>query len=183
MTGSIYSKSNSLKDEKHSRPSDASYRNHDTEEVESINSFDDLENQNDIQMTHQISKILSSTSKTAGDGVERIESLARVLSTKTKKQLDSLVIKEGLDFDLQQVLEYLRNQKSEQGIISNDTGVAFNELNVIGVDASAAVAPSIDNMIYQYLTWPKRLIQGKTSQLPNTLSRTPLVLLKVVRCS
>ncbi|CAI8498085.1 unnamed protein product [Hanseniaspora opuntiae] len=161
MTGSIYSKSNSLKDEKHSHPSDASYHNHDTEEVESINSFDDLENQNDIQMTHQISKILSSTSKTAGDGVERIESLARVLSTKTKKQLDSLVIKEGLEFDLQQVLEYLRNQKSEQGIISNDTGVAFNELNVIGVDASAAVAPSIDNMIYQYLTWPKRLIQGK----------------------
>ncbi|KKA01553.1 ATP-dependent permease HuPDR12 [Hanseniaspora uvarum DSM 2768] len=165
MSNSLYSKSNSIKEEKHSTSSDLHFNNEDIEEVESINSFDDLENQNNAQLTHQISKILSHNSKNAGDGVERIESLARVLSTKTKKQLESLVIKEGLDFDLQQVLDYLRTQKLEQGIISNDTGVAFNGLNVIGVDASAAVAPSLDAMLHEYATWPKKIDSRKNKPI------------------
>ncbi|XBW35912.1 hypothetical protein QEN19_001487 [Hanseniaspora menglaensis] len=147
------------------KSSNNSLDHNDLDEQESIQTYDqDLEIQNaDFQLTHQISKILSKNAdgKAAVEGIEKIESLARVLSTKTKKQLKSLEIREGLDFDLQQLLDYIRNAKSEQGIISNSAGVAFNELNIIGVDASAAVAPSLDAMIYEYLTWPKRLIQGK----------------------
>ncbi|OBA28057.1 hypothetical protein HANVADRAFT_51777 [Hanseniaspora valbyensis NRRL Y-1626] len=144
--------------------SDHLHSNDEVEEIESIASFDqDLENQNiDGQLTNQISKILSShNDKANADGIEKIESLARVLSTKTKKQLEKLEIREGLDFDLQQLLDYIRTAKQEQGIISNEAGVAFNGLNVIGVDASAAVAPSVDAMFHEYLTWPKKLIQGK----------------------
>ncbi|CAI8503898.1 unnamed protein product [Hanseniaspora opuntiae] len=139
--------------------------------TESIQSYEDDNNQNqpiqalnqdletqpiESQLSRHITHILSETT-----GVEKIESLARVLSTKTKKELTTLEIREGIDFDLQQLLNYIRNHQLEQGIVPNDAGVAFKDLNVIGVDASAAVAPSIDNMMIDFFTWPKRFIKNR----------------------
>ncbi|GMM41765.1 ATP-binding cassette multidrug transporter [Hanseniaspora uvarum] len=139
--------------------------------TESIQSYEDEHNQNqpiqalnqdletqpiESQLSRHITHILSETT-----GVQKIESLARVLSTKTKKELTSLEIRDGIDFDLQQLLNYIRNHQLEQGIVPNDAGVAFKDLNVVGVDASAAVAPSIDNMLMDFFTWPKRFIKNR----------------------
>ena len=65
--------------------------------AQSVASFhlDDNESQNvTAQLSQQITNVLSNS-----NGAERIESLARVISTKTKKQMESFEVNQ-LDFDL-----------------------------------------------------------------------------------
>ncbi|KAH3902153.1 uncharacterized protein SCDLUD_001966 [Saccharomycodes ludwigii] len=119
----------------------------------------DLELQNvDTRLSRHITHILSEE-----NGSQKIESLARVLSTKTKKQLESFEVREGLDFDLKQLLDYLRQHQLDQGIIPGDSGVAFKDLTAIGIDASAAYGPSVSEMVRGWASWPGKLFNRKNA--------------------
>ncbi|OEJ83075.1 ATP-dependent permease PDR12 [Hanseniaspora osmophila] len=121
----------------------------------------DVESQNiESQLSRHVTNILSET-----NGAERIESLARVLSTKTKKQLEHFEIREGIDFDLQQLLDYLRSHQLDQGIVPGDAGVAFKDLTAVGIDASAAVAPSVGEMVRGWVHHPLKMFNRKKTDL------------------
>ncbi|CCE65505.1 hypothetical protein TPHA_0L01500 [Tetrapisispora phaffii CBS 4417] len=114
------------------------------------------------QLSRNLSKVLSNA-----DGVERLESLARVLSTKTKKEMQSFEVND-LDFDLRSLLNYLRNRQIEQGIEPGDSGVAMKNLTAIGVDASAAYGPSVAEMLRDCVNFPVNFFKkfSKKSSLP-----------------
>ncbi|OWB74169.1 hypothetical protein B5S31_g3950 [[Candida] boidinii] len=127
---------------------------------ESINSYneedvvkqyhpEDIEDQeNNERLSQHISHILSTE-----EGVERIASLARVLSTKTKADMEHFEIDQD-HFDLQMLLNYLREKSLEQGIESTSAGVAWKNLTATGVDASAAYGPSVEEMCRDGANWP-----------------------------
>ncbi|KAL6945070.1 ATP-binding cassette multidrug transporter pdr12 [Hanseniaspora vineae] len=132
--------------------------------VDEITNFDrDVESQvTETQLSRHVSSMLSEN-----DGADRIEALARVLSTKTKKQMDNFEIRDGADFDLQQLLDYLRSHQYEQGIVSGNAGVAFKNLTAVGIDASAAVAPSVGELLRSILITPwKKLLMRKSLKKP-----------------
>ncbi|KAG0673923.1 hypothetical protein C6P41_002613, partial [Kluyveromyces marxianus] len=122
--------------------------------AQSVASFhlDDNESQNvTAQLSQQITNVLSNS-----NGAERIESLARVISTKTKKQMESFEVNQ-LDFDLKALLNYLRSSQLEQGIEPGDSGIAFHDLTAVGIDASAAFGPSVEEMVRSWIHSPVRL--------------------------
>ena len=135
--------------------------------AQSVNSFhyeEDNESQNAAsQLSRQITTILSQE-----NGADRIESLARVISTKTKKQMESFEV-DQLDFNLKALLDYLRNSQISQGIEPGDSGVAFNDLTAVGVDASAAFGPSVEELIRSWGHLPVHLwkkMTGKKDDVP-----------------
>lgn len=122
--------------------------------AESIQSYDnvDEEQQNAAsQLSRHITTILTNEA-----GVDRIESLGRVVSTKIKKQMELFEINE-LDFDLRNLLQYIRATQVDQGIIPGDSGIAYKNLTAIGIDASAAYGPSVEEMIRGWINAPKHL--------------------------
>ncbi|CCD25112.1 ATP-binding cassette multidrug transporter PDR12 NDAI_0E02950 [Naumovozyma dairenensis CBS 421] len=111
------------------------------------------ENQDvNTQLSRHLSNILSNE-----EGIERLQSMARVISTKTKKEMDKFEVNE-LDFDLRSLLNYLRSRQLEQGIEPGDSGVAFRNLTSIGVDASAAYGPSVEEMLRDIGNLPAHLL-------------------------
>ncbi|BAO39657.1 ATP-dependent permease PDR12 [Kluyveromyces marxianus DMKU3-1042] len=125
----------------------------------------DDESQNiTVQLSNQISHVLSNEV-----GQEKIESLARVISTKTKKQMESFEVNQ-LDFDLKALLNYLRSSQLEQGIEPGDSGIAFHDLTAVGIDASAAFGPSVEEMLRSWMHFPNKLWRKMTRQK----SETPL---------
>ncbi|QLG70980.1 hypothetical protein HG535_0B00170 [Zygotorulaspora mrakii] len=93
------------------------------------------------QLSRHLSRLLSNEA-----GVERIASMGRELASKTKEQMEKFEV-DGLDFDLRQLLNYLRTHQLEQGIEPGDSGVAFKSITAVGVDASAAYGPSVEEML------------------------------------
>ncbi|KAG0668299.1 ATP-binding cassette multidrug transporter pdr12, partial [Kluyveromyces marxianus] len=79
-----------------------------------------------------------------------------VISTKTKKQMESFEVNQ-LDFDLKALLNYLRSSQLEQGIEPGDSGIAFHDLTAVGIDASAAFGPSVEEMVRSWIHSPVRL--------------------------
>ncbi|CCK67899.1 ATP-binding cassette multidrug transporter PDR12 KNAG_0A02100 [Huiozyma naganishii CBS 8797] len=129
--------------------------------AESIQSFENSPDEQlnvTAQLTKSISKILSNDV-----GAHRLESLAKVISTKTKREMDSFEVNE-LDFDLRALLNYLRSRQLEQGIEPGDSGVAFKNVTSVGVDASAAFGPSVEEMARDIVTWPARLVRKLRKQ-------------------
>ncbi|SCW03574.1 LAFE_0G13476g1_1 [Lachancea fermentati] len=119
--------------------------------IESFQAVADDEQQNlQSQLSRHITNILSQD-----QGAERIESLARVLSTKTKRQMSKFEV-DALDFDLRALLNYLRSTQVTQGIEPGDSGVAFRGLTAVGIDASAAYGPSVEEMLRSWVHWPVR---------------------------
>ncbi|GMG19756.1 unnamed protein product [Ambrosiozyma monospora] len=125
------------------------YRHDETDSIQSSDSHDgvkeynpmDLEQQDEIEnLSQHLSQILSTP-----QGVEKIETLARVLSTKTKAELEKFEISQD-NFDLRMLLNYLREKSEAQGIESAHSGLAFNGLTCWGIDASAAYGPSVTEM-------------------------------------
>ncbi|CCH62628.1 hypothetical protein TBLA_0H03470 [Henningerozyma blattae CBS 6284] len=116
----------------------------------------------DTQLSRQLSKILSSEKD-----VERLEALSRVISTKTKKEMDAFEVND-LDFDLRALLNYLRSRQLEQGIEPGDSGVAFKNLTAVGIDASAAYGPSVEEMVRNFTNIPHRILNKfrKTNDTP-----------------
>ncbi|KAL2706718.1 ATP-dependent permease PDR12 [Kluyveromyces marxianus] len=62
-----------------------------------------------------------------------------------------------LDFDLKALLNYLRSSQLEQGIEPGDSGIAFHDLTAVGIDASAAFGPSVEEMVRSWIHSPVRL--------------------------
>ena len=89
--------------------------------------------------------------------------MARVISRKTKKEMDSFEIND-LDFDLRSLLHYLRSRQLEQGIEPGDSGIAFKNLTAVGVDASAAYGPSVEEMFRNIASIPAHLISKFTKK-------------------
>ncbi|SJM88923.1 uncharacterized protein ZBIST_5123 [Zygosaccharomyces bailii] len=103
------------------------------------------------QMSRHLTNMLSDQ-----DGTERLAAMSRVISTKTKKEMQSFEV-DKLDFDLRSLLNYLRSHAIEQGIQPGDSGVAFKGITAVGVDASAAYGPSMEEMGRDFLKLPIRI--------------------------
>lgn len=126
-------------------------------EVKQFNPIDDVEAQeNGENLSQHLSRILSTP-----EGIQKIESLARVLSTKTKADLDHFEVNPQ-DFDLKLLLKYLHERASEQGIESAHSGLAFKDLTCWGVDASAAYGPSVPEMLRDSVKWPAKFFKKDT---------------------
>lgn len=132
---------------------------HSYEAYEGANPQDIEDQGNESQLSRHLSHILSNE-----EGIKKLESLGRVISTKTKKQMDKFEIND-MDFDLRALLNYLRSRQLEQGIEPGDSGVAFRNLTTVGVDASAAYGPSIAEMLRGIGTAPANLFK-KNSNVP-----------------
>ncbi|SCU91632.1 LAMI_0E06656g1_1 [Lachancea mirantina] len=126
---------------------DSSY----AQSVESFQAVDDEQLNAQSQLSRHVTTIMSN-----GDGAERIASLARVLSTKTKREMSKFEV-DQLDFDLRSLLNYLRAQQLAQGIEPGDSGVAFRGLTAVGIDASAAYGPSVEEMARDCVHWPVKM--------------------------
>ncbi|ODV87461.1 hypothetical protein CANARDRAFT_5996 [[Candida] arabinofermentans NRRL YB-2248] len=141
---------------------------YDTESFDSSGTHHDIEQYNPTsdpegldgadQLSRHLSNILSTP-----QGIEKIESLARVLSTKTKKQLDKFEINKE-DFDLQLLLQYLHEKSVQSGIESAQSGLAFKGLTCWGVDASAAFGPSVPEMLRNGLSWPLKFFKKDSTK-------------------
>lgn len=136
--------------------------------AESVQSLEarNVEDPEQLGATSQLSRHLSQMLSNE-DGVERLASMARVLSTKTKKEMDKFEV-DALDFDLRALLNYLRSHQLAQGIEPGDSGVAFKELTAVGVDASAAYGPSVEEMLRDVASAPMHLprLFGKKTDVP-----------------
>lgn len=125
--------------------------------AESIHSYDEMHMDDEqLNVTSQLSRHISHMLSNEV-GVEKLESLAKVISTKTKKEMDAFEVNE-LDFDLRSLLNYLRSRQLEQGIEPGDSGIGFRGVTTVGIDASAAFGPSVEEMLRDMVTWPKHLI-------------------------
>ncbi|GAV30590.1 hypothetical protein PMKS-004104 [Pichia membranifaciens] len=90
----------------------------DNPDVQKFNPLNDPEDQGNAEnLSHHVSRILSTQ-----EGMERVATLARVLSTKTKKDMDHFEINKE-NFDLELLLKYLRDRSAEQGIESANAGI------------------------------------------------------------
>ena len=136
--------------------------------AESVQSFEahNAEDPEQMGATSQLSRHISQMLSNE-DGVERLASMARVLSTKTKKEMDKFEV-DTLDFDLRALLNYLRSHQLSQGIEPGDSGVAFKNLTAVGVDASAAFGPSVEEMLRNLVTAPAHMSRlfGKKDDVP-----------------
>ncbi|GMM37894.1 hypothetical protein DASC09_052190 [Saccharomycopsis crataegensis] len=94
--------------------------------------------------------------------VERIQSLARTLSRKTKKELNKFEI-DTEEFDLQSLLDYLQSKASEQNITSSHAGVAFKDVVASGKDVNAAYAPTVYEMMLAALNFFPNLVKKDTT--------------------
>lgn len=108
--------------------------------------------------TSQISRHLTNMLSNE-DGTERLAAMSRVISTKTKKEMQEFEVND-LDFDLKSLLNYLRSHAIEQGITPSDSGVAFQNVTAVGIDASAAYGPSVSEMLRDIVKLPKKLFSG-----------------------
>lgn len=134
-------------------------------EVKQFNPIDDIENQSNAEnLSQHLSRILSTP-----EGVEKVQSLARILSTKTKADLDHFEINPQ-DFDLKLLLKYLHERASDQGIESAHSGLAFKDLTCWGIDASAAYGPSVPEMLRDTYKWPLKFFK-KDSRLQRQIIR------------
>lgn len=134
-------------------------------EVKQFNPLEDVEaQQNGDNLSQHLSRILSTA-----EGMEKVASLARVLSTKTKEEMDHFEINPEA-FDLRMLLKYLHERASEQGIESAHSGLAFRDLTCWGIDASAAYGPSVPEMLRDCGKWPTKFFK-KDARLQRQIIR------------
>lgn len=99
--------------------------------------------------------------------MDRVESLSRVMSRRTKK--DGKLEIDPEDFDLRVVLDAIRTKAYEQGRGINKTGVSFKGLTVQGVDAGASYGPSVYELVRSVATLPKTLMTMRKPPLRNII--------------
>ncbi|CCF55557.1 hypothetical protein KAFR_0A01180 [Kazachstania africana CBS 2517] len=127
--------------------------------VESLHSYEVNPRQTDdenLTATQQLSRHLSNILSNE-EGIEKLESMARIISTKTKREMDSFEVND-LDFDLRALLNYLRSRQLEQGIEPGDSGIAFKNITSVGIDASAAYGPSVEELLRGISNLPNYLL-------------------------
>ena len=84
--------------------------------------------------------------------VERLESISRVLSTRTFK--DGKLNINPEDFDLRVLLQSVVARMESQGVEVNKFGVTFRNLTTKGVDAATSYVPSVYELIRDVVTLP-----------------------------
>ncbi|GCF00479.1 ATP-binding cassette multidrug transporter pdr12, partial [Zygosaccharomyces mellis] len=115
--------------------------------------------------TSQISRHLANMLSN-DDGTGRLAAMSRVISTKTRKEMQEFEMNE-LDFDLKSLLGYLRSHAIEQGLTPSDSGIAFRNVTAAGIDASASYGPSVEGMFRDSLKWPLKFLKfGKKDSVP-----------------
>ena len=143
--------------ESHSYSNDTESIDSTPNEVKQFNPIDDVEAQENAEnLSQHLSRILSTP-----EGIQKIQSLARVLSTKTKADLDHFEVNPQ-DFDLQLLLKYLHERAADQGIESAHSGLAFKDITCWGIDASAAYGPSVPEMLRDFVKWPGKFFKKDT---------------------
>ncbi|KAH9199408.1 ABC-2 type transporter-domain-containing protein [Zygosaccharomyces rouxii] len=119
----------------------------------------------DLRATSQISRHITNMLSNE-DGTERLAAMSRIISSKTKKEMQEFEVND-LDFDLRSLLNYLRSHAIEQGLTPRDSGIAFKNVTAIGIDASAAYGPSVEEMFRDLLKWPLKFFKfGKKDAVP-----------------
>lgn len=113
-------------------------------------------------LSHQLSRVVSQPGT-----MDRVESLSRVMSRRTKK--DGRLEIDPDDFDLRVVLDAIRTKAYEQGRGINKTGVSFRGLTVKGVDAGASYGPSVYELVRSIATLPKTLMTMRKPPLRNII--------------
>ena len=138
----------------------------DTESIDSdspgVQKFDPLNDAEEQGTAANLSKHVTRILSTQ-EGMDRVASLARVLSTKTKKDMDSFEINKE-NFDLELLLKYLRDRSAEQGIEPANAGVAFHDVTCWGIDASAATGPSVTELCLDLLQFWKKFKKNNSPQ-------------------
>jgi ABC-type multidrug transport system fused ATPase/permease subunit len=89
---------------------------------------------------------------TRAGGTDRLESLTRVLSSRTNR--DAKIEINPDDFDLRALLQGIVQRLDEEGFQLNFTGVSFRNLTAKGVDASASYAPSLFELVRSIVRLP-----------------------------
>lgn len=121
-------------------------------------------------LSRHLSRVMSSP-----DNLQRLESLSRVLSSRRLSTLSggpgALEI-DPEDFDLGILLKTIRQRIDEQGMPAKYSGVAFKNLTVSGVDASAAYGPSITELFYSVLNLPAALKAMRAPATRNIIRNT-----------
>jgi ATP-binding cassette subfamily G (WHITE) protein 2 (SNQ2) len=97
----------------------------------------------------------------------RLESLSRVLSTRTLK--DGKLIINPEDFDLRVLLQSVRARMQSEGVGVNEFGVTFRNLIVKGVDVGSSYVPSVYEMIRDFVTLPMAVKKFRNSPLRNLI--------------
>ncbi|ODQ77851.1 hypothetical protein BABINDRAFT_163230 [Babjeviella inositovora NRRL Y-12698] len=140
------------------------YSGHAQRYISRRSNVNDIEN-NDQEgiYSEQLAHILTNPK-----GIERIQSLARTLSHRTKAQMSEFAVHDD-DFDLQFLLNYLSIKSQEQGIESGAAGLAFKGITAVGVDVSAAYGPSVEEMVRDAIKWPFKWFKKDTRPLRNII--------------
>ena len=125
--------------ESHSYSNDTESIDSTPNEVKQFNPIDDVEAQENAEnLSQHLSRILSTP-----EGIQKIQSLARVLSTKTKADLDHFEVNPQ-DFDLKLLLKYLHERAADQGIESAHSGLAFKDIHV-----GVSMPPQLMDLLFQ----------------------------------
>lgn len=143
-------------------PPQAYYNNNGEDNGEPVPLNDPEMNDTTSALSHQLSRVMSRP-----DTRERLESLSRVMSTRTKQ--DGKLEIDPEDFDLRVILEAIKNKTIEQGSELSKTGISFRGLTVEGVDASASYGPSVSELIRSIVTLPKTLMSMRNPPLRNII--------------
>ena len=99
--------------------------------------------------------------------VERLESISRVLSTRTFK--DGKLNINPEDFDLRVLLQSAVARMESQGVDINKFGVTFRNLTTKGVDASTSYVPSVYEMLRDIATLPMAVKKFRNPSLRNII--------------
>jgi ATP-binding cassette subfamily G (WHITE) protein 2 (SNQ2) len=99
---------------------------------------------------HQLKRAL-----TRPDATDRLESLTRVLSSRTHKEAKIEINAD--DFDLRALLQGVVQRLDEEGFKLNFTGLSFRDLTTKGVDARASYAPSVSELVRSIVRIPAAL--------------------------
>ncbi|VVT57379.1 uncharacterized protein SAPINGB_P005666 [Magnusiomyces paraingens] len=94
--------------------------------------------------------------------VERIQTLARTLSRRTKKEMEHFEINDD-DFDLKAILQFLHAKSEEENITSSAAGVAFKDVVACGKDINAVYAPTVYEMILAAANFIPNLFKKDTT--------------------
>lgn len=111
----------------------------------------DLESQDEAALTRRLSVIMQQSN----DIVPKIESLSRVLSTRTYK--DGKLNIDPANFDLRTLLNSVVNAMEKHGLELDRTGVLLHGVTTKGVDSSAMFNPSVEEIIRSVAALPMLL--------------------------
>ncbi|CAN6607203.1 protein Snq2p [Trichomonascus vanleenenianus] len=111
---------------------------------------------------HQLARVMSHP-----EALERLESLSRVLSTRTRR--DGKLEIDPEDFDLSVILRMVVNKMDDAGRKLNKVGVTFKNLTTKGVDAGASYNPSVGELLRGLINLPKAIMSMRNPPLRNII--------------